>query len=163
MEILQATILEQVAICSSRVSSQPGTEPASSEYPQLAGGFLSTAPLGKTIKCRYSLSVCVSMSWQRRWRAHLLYCWWEYQPARGRAVPASVASVLNWRGQPHARGCLWWSEEVSDQQVGFCSVIYLWFCIRFPFLSTCFLSQFLQTSQRVCKLTKYVSRISFSM
>ena len=32
----------------------------SSESPDLAGGFLSTTPLGKTIKCRYFLSVvCV--------------------------------------------------------------------------------------------------------
>ena len=45
--ILQARILEWVAICSSRVSSRPRVEPTFS--PVLAGGFFTTEPPGNPL------------------------------------------------------------------------------------------------------------------
>ena len=45
--ILQARILEGVAISYSRGSSDPGTEPPSLESLALAGGFFTTVPPGK--------------------------------------------------------------------------------------------------------------------
>jgi len=45
--ILQARILEWVAISYSKGSSQPGIEPASPSSPALAEGFFTTEPLGK--------------------------------------------------------------------------------------------------------------------
>ena len=47
--ILQARILEWVAISFSRGSSDPGIEPVSLMSPALAGGFLSTSPPGKPL------------------------------------------------------------------------------------------------------------------
>ena len=41
--ILQARILEWVALLSSRGSSNPGIEPTSLMYPALAGGFFTTS------------------------------------------------------------------------------------------------------------------------
>jgi len=45
--ILQARILERVAISLSRGLPNPGIEPTSLMSPALAGGFLSLAPPGK--------------------------------------------------------------------------------------------------------------------
>ena len=45
--ILQARILEWVAIFFSRGSSQPRTEPGSPVSPALAGGFFTAEPPGK--------------------------------------------------------------------------------------------------------------------
>ena len=45
--ILQAKILEFVAISFSRGSSDPGIKPMSPEYPALAGGFFTTLLPGK--------------------------------------------------------------------------------------------------------------------
>ena len=45
--ILQARILECVAMPSFRGFSDPGIEPASLTSPALAGGFFTTEPLGK--------------------------------------------------------------------------------------------------------------------
>ena len=43
--ILQARILEQIAIFSSKACSDPRMESASLASPELAGGFFTTAPL----------------------------------------------------------------------------------------------------------------------
>ena len=48
--ILQAGILEWVAILSSRVSSQPGIKPLSPASPALVGRFFTLAPPGKPIQ-----------------------------------------------------------------------------------------------------------------
>ena len=48
--ILQARILEWVAISSSRGLSDPGVEPVSPASPALAGGFFTTVPPGKPCK-----------------------------------------------------------------------------------------------------------------
>ena len=45
--ILQARILEWVAISSSRGSSHPEIKPTSLVSPELAGRFFTTVPLGK--------------------------------------------------------------------------------------------------------------------
>ena len=50
--ILQARILEWVAISFSRVSSQLGIEPGS---PALAGGFFTAEPLGKPSKVLHKI------------------------------------------------------------------------------------------------------------
>ena len=47
LRILQARILEWVAMPSSRGSSRPRVEPSSPESPALAGGFFTTKPPGK--------------------------------------------------------------------------------------------------------------------
>ena len=61
-EILQARILEWVAIPFSRGSSNPGIEPSFLASPALAGGFFTAVPRGKP---RLSLSLCLSMSLSR--------------------------------------------------------------------------------------------------
>ena len=52
--ILQARILEWVAISSSRGSSQPRDRPASHASPALAGGFFTTQSPGKPLYSRQS-------------------------------------------------------------------------------------------------------------
>ena len=54
--ILQARILEWVAISYSTGSSNPGIEPTSPADPELAGGFFTTEPPGKPMVFYYSSS-----------------------------------------------------------------------------------------------------------
>ena len=62
-EILQARILEWVAISFSRGVPDPGIEPGS---PELTGGFSTTEPPGKSIKYFYLL-LKISVSWRPPW------------------------------------------------------------------------------------------------
>ena len=169
MEILQATILEQIAICSSRVPSQPGTEPVCSESPELAGGFLSTTPLGKTIKCRYSLSVvCVHepVAQSSRGSGELIYFTTGGNPSQLNAEQCEHQwSVSLAGGDSHMHEAAFGSLRKLSMINRSDSVMWFSCDSVFDFHSflACFLSQFLQTSQRFCKLPKYVSRISFSM
>ena len=52
--ILQARILEWVAIPYSRDLPDPGIKPASLSSPALAGGFSTTEPLGKPPKQKFT-------------------------------------------------------------------------------------------------------------
>ena len=59
-EILQARILEWVAMTFSRGSSQPGMEPSSLKSPALAGRFLTTSTTWEALNFNYSIQMGVS-------------------------------------------------------------------------------------------------------
>ena len=60
MGVLQARILEWVAISSSRGSSHSGIEPVSPVSPALAGRLFTTEPLGKPPKASFSVQFQLS-------------------------------------------------------------------------------------------------------
>ena len=57
--ILQARLLEWVAMPSSRRSSQPGTEPRALKSPALTGGFFTTSATGEAPLLKVCVCVCV--------------------------------------------------------------------------------------------------------
>ena len=61
--ILQARVLEQVAVFFSRGSSQPGIEPKSVTPPTLAGRFFTTEPPGKPVCCINSSYLFIPCYW----------------------------------------------------------------------------------------------------
>ena len=71
--ILQARILECVAISSSRGSSNPGIKPTSLESPELAGIFFTTVPPGKPFVFRIWTLILKNVCWSGPGE-YSLYC-----------------------------------------------------------------------------------------